>query len=408
MRHHHHYFENVVLFVSGTYLFVADLEPLITDLEPPFTNLEQLFIDLDPPLVDSLISTKQLFIDLDPQFVDSLILTNFSESTTNDKNTVHMDYNFDGFGDESNEERELYVVLQVAMQELYALCVVAYIAIEIVLKRYIHKYPRTIIRGPNRLQEQMDHINRLVRESDITCIEQLRMDRRCFMTLCHMVRTIGGLGHSKHVTLEKKMALFLYVLAHDLKIRKLKFNFFRSRETVSRHFNDVLKVVLRLQGQLLRTPNPITQECTDPRWNCLQNCLGALDGTYIKVRVPVVYQARYRTQKGKIDTNVLGVCSQDMNFIYVLLGWEGSAANSRVLRHAINRPNGLRIQTGYYYLVDAGYTNGQGFLAPYRGQRYHLFVWRIGSTPTNYQEFFNMKHASARNVIERCFGLLKI
>ncbi|KAF7833508.1 protein ALP1-like [Senna tora] len=27
---------------------------------------------------------------------------------------------------------------------------------------------------------------------------------------------------------------------------------------------------------------------------------------------------------------------------------------------------------GQYYLVDAGFTNGQGFLAPYRGQRYHL------------------------------------
>ncbi|GMQ04783.1 hypothetical protein CsSME_00050098 [Camellia sinensis var. sinensis] len=151
-----------------------------------------------------------------------------------------MEYNFDGFGDESNEELELYVVLQV---------------------RYIHKYPRTVIRGPNRLQEQMDHINRLVRESDITCIEQLRMDRRCFMTLCHMVRIIGGLGHSKHVTLEEKMALFLY------------FNFFRSGETVSRHFNDVLKVVLRLQGHLLRTPNPITQACTDPRWNCFQHLM---------------------------------------------------------------------------------------------------------------------------------------
>ncbi|KAI7993156.1 hypothetical protein LOK49_LG12G02321 [Camellia lanceoleosa] len=100
----------------------------------------------------------------------------------------------------------------------------AYIAIEIVLKRYIHKYPRTVIRGPNRLQEQMDHINWLVRESDITCIEQLRMDRRCFMTLCHMVRTIGGLGHSKHVTLEEKMALFLYVLAHDLKSNRRGIN----------------------------------------------------------------------------------------------------------------------------------------------------------------------------------------
>ncbi|KAL7212914.1 hypothetical protein ACSBR2_015585 [Camellia fascicularis] len=191
----------------------------------------------------------------------------------------------------------------------------------------------------------MDHINRLVRESDITCIEQLRMDRHCFMMLCHIFRTIGGLGHSKNVTSEEKMALFLYVLAHDLKVRKLKFDFFRSGETVIRHFNDVLKPVLCLQGHLLRTPIPITQACTDPRWNCFQN-FGALDGTYIKVRVPVVYQARYRTRNGGIATNVLRVCSQDMNFIYVLPGWEGSATDSRVLRDAINRPNGLRIPTG--------------------------------------------------------------
>jgi hypothetical protein len=58
-------------------------------------------------------------------------------------------------------------------------------------------------------------------------------------------------------------------------------------------------------------------------------------------------------------------------------------------------------------LVDAGYTNGEGFLAPYRGQRYHLNEWRDGHQPTTAKEFFNMKHSSARNVIERCFGLLK-
>lgn len=28
--------------------------------------------------------------------------------------------------------------------------------------------------------------------------------------------------------------------------------------------------------------------------------------------------------------------------------------------------------------------------------------------PQNKEEYFNMKHASARNVIERCFGLLKM
>jgi hypothetical protein len=35
-----------------------------------------------------------------------------------------------------------------------------------------------------------------------------------------------------------------------------------------------------------------------------------------------------------------------MRFIYVLPGWEGSAADSRVLRDAVTRPNGFRIPTG--------------------------------------------------------------
>ena len=50
----------------------------------------------------------------------------------------------------------------------------------------------------------------------------------------------------------------------------------------------------------------------------------------------------------------------------------------------------------------------KGFLAPYRGQRYHLNDWREGHMPTTHEEFFNMKHFAARNVIERCFGLLKL
>ncbi|CAL9000883.1 unnamed protein product [Prunus brigantina] len=55
-----------------------------------------------------------------------------------------------------------------------------------------------------------------------------------------------------------------------------------------------------------------------------------------------------------------------MKFVFVFPGWEGSASDSRVLRDAISRPTGLRVPTGCYYLVDGGYTNGQGYLAPYR------------------------------------------
>ncbi|TYK10663.1 putative nuclease HARBI1 [Cucumis melo var. makuwa] len=63
---------------------------------------------------------------------------------------------------------------------------------------------------------------------------------------------------------------------------------------------------------------------------------------------------------------------------------------------------------GYYYLVDAGYPNTEGFLEPYRGQRYHLQEGRgPENAPSTSKEFFNMKHSSARNVIERAFGVLK-
>ncbi|KAL7229976.1 hypothetical protein ACSBR2_008513 [Camellia fascicularis] len=122
----------------------------------------------------------------------------------------------------------------------------------------------------------MNHINCLVRESDITCVEQLRMDQRSFMTLYNMVHTIGGLGHSKYVTLEEKVAFFLFILAQHLKIRNVKFNFYRFRETVSRHFNNVLKAMLRLQANLLVTPNPITKASTDPRWNCFQHSMAPI------------------------------------------------------------------------------------------------------------------------------------
>ncbi|KAL5567150.1 hypothetical protein UlMin_030314 [Ulmus minor] len=218
-------------------------------------------------------------------------------------------------------------------------------------------------------------VHRLVYESDATSLDNLRMTRHAFTKLCTMLQTIGGLRGSKYLCVDEQVAMFLHILAHHVKNRVIKFQFLRSGQTVSRYFHN--------------------------------NFLGALDGTYISVRVPVSDKPRCRNRKGHIATNVLGVCSQDMQFIYVLPGWEGSAANSRVLRDALRRRNGLNVPNGYYYLVDAGYTNCNGFLAPYHGQRYHLSEWAHGRHPNTHEEFFNMKHSAARNVIERCFGVLK-
>lgn len=57
---------------------------------------------------------------------------------------------------------------------------------------------------------------------------------------------------------------------HYHKNRVVKHHFFRSGHTVSRHFNDVLRAVIRLQGRLLVKPEPITQACIDDRWKNFQ------------------------------------------------------------------------------------------------------------------------------------------
>ncbi|XP_057419128.1 protein ALP1-like, partial [Lotus japonicus] len=253
----------------------------------------------------------------------------------------------------------------------------------------------------------MSFMRRLIND-DVTCVEQLRMDTNTFRVLCSLLLVEGGLKEDGLVPIEEQVAIFLHILAHHAKNRVIKFKFQRSGETVSRYFNLVLSSVLRLHGNLLKKPDPIPEDCIDNRWKWFKGCLGALDGTYIPINVSEVDKPRYRSRKGEIATNVLGVCSRDMQFIYVLPGWEGSASDARVLRDAINRRNGLKVPTGNYYLVDGGYTNGEGFLAPYRGSRYHLSEWRHRRVPTNPRELYNKRHAQARNVIERTFGLLKM
>ncbi|XP_057724167.1 uncharacterized protein LOC130940135 [Arachis stenosperma] len=207
-------------------------------------------------------------------------------------------------------------------------------------------------------------LERIVGEGDRNCIWELRMNTNAFANLCELLQVQGGLIEDGHVSLPEQVVTFLIILAHHKKNRSLQVRFCRSGETVSKYFNKVLKAVIRIQGMLFAKATPVAEDCVDPTWRRFKGCLGALDGTYIEVTVPESEKARYRTRKGKICTNVLGVCNREMGFVYVLSGWEVSASDSRVLRDAITCRNSLKIPHGNYYLVVFGYTNGPGFLAP--------------------------------------------
>ncbi|CAN1824506.1 Putative nuclease HARBI1, partial [Linum perenne] len=245
------------------------------------------------------------------------------------------------------------------------------------------------------------------RASDVNCISMLRMRRRIFWKLCQVLEEFGGLTRTRNVDVDEMVAMFLLTVGHNAKNRTCQIVFHRSGETVSRIIHSVFCAILKLHEMMLAKPSPVPDNCTDHRWKYFKGCLGALDGTIINVRTRTASQARYRTRKGTTGINCLGVVNQRMQFIYCLAGWEGSAHDSRVLRDALARAGGLRVPQGNYYLCDVGYMNANGFLAPYRGQRYHLQEWGA-NRPTRPEEMFNMRHSKARNVIECTFGILKM
>lgn len=65
------------------------------------------------------------------------------------------------------------------------------------------------------------------------------------------------------------------------------------------------------------------------------------------------------------------------------------------------------VHVGKYYLVDSGYPNLPGYLAPYKMANYNLHEFGQDPMDGDMKETFNLAHSSLRNAVERSFGVLK-
>jgi hypothetical protein len=61
---------------------------------------------------------------------------------------------------------------------------------------------------------------------------------------------------------------------------------------------------------------------------------------------------------------MLAVVDFDLKFTYVLVGWEGSTHDASILNDSLNRPDGIHMPNGKFYLGDAGYDCRPGILPP--------------------------------------------
>jgi hypothetical protein len=246
-------------------------------------------------------------------------------------------------------------------------------------------------------------------------INTTRLNPDQFEALLAWLLSHTKLGDSKHVSAAEKLIIFLYVCSHDVSFRGVQELVHHSTSTIHIAFTETLDALCILHRHFVKPPSnetPAVIRDSPKFFPMFKDAVGALDGTYIPISVRRQKskhdQVPWRCRKGYLAQNVLAAVDFDMNFVYVLAGWEGSAHDTKVLRSAVAQ-KGFSAPPGKYYLADAGYNSFDGLcLVPYNKVRYHLREWgAAGQRPENSKELFNLRHSSLRVTVERTFGVLK-
>ncbi|XP_014630586.2 putative nuclease HARBI1 [Glycine max] len=242
-----------------------------------------------------------------------------------------------------------------------------------------------------------------------------RMKKLVFLELCDILETKYNLKKTRNVSIYEQVGLFLYMLSQPGFVHNCEERFQHSGETISRHFHNVLEAVCMFAKDIIKPVDPSFRDTPDEilkdaRYRpYFRDCIGAIDGTHIRVCVPSHLQGVYIGRKGYTTTNVMAVCDFSMCFTFVWAGWEGSEHDTKIFMEALHKPalHFPHPPQGKYYLVDSGYPTFMSFLGPYMKTRYHLPQFRIGPRIRGRVEVFNYYHSSLQSTIERAFGLCK-
>lgn len=170
--------------------------------------------------------------------------------------------------------------------------------------------------------------------------------------------------------------------------------------TVSRSFHRVINALVDAGPQFIRKPN---QEEAQIQKRLFRDIAGipdvfaAIDCTHIKVKAPVELQHEYINRKNTFSINTQAACDADLMFIDCFAQFPGSVHDARILR-----------ESGLYRAMERHPRAIQGIILGDSG--YPIREWLI--TPfmnpqEQAEENFNTAHVLTRNIIERCFGILK-
>jgi hypothetical protein len=148
--------------------------------------------------------------------------------------------------------------------------------------------------------------------------QMFRMSVKIFMALHDL------LVSTNNVSSIESLVMFLWIVGGPQSFSQAKNCFTRSLWIVHMMFNEVLKCMRKL-GKNNIIPRDPTFSTDHARvrenrfWPYFKGAIGAIDGSYVKVVVPVDEVVNHTCHHGYTSQNVLAICDFDMRFTFVVL-----------------------------------------------------------------------------------------
>lgn len=250
-----------------------------------------------------------------------------------------------------------------------------------------------------------DRQNPLDSLDDRALIAKYRLSRACILDLCHELNDElqhpTRRSHPLPVSLQLLAALryygtgtFFLGVGDTLGIGKT---------VVSYCVRDVSRAISTMSPRYITFPgdNQSQQNTKTDFYNMygFPNCLGAIDGTLIPILAPpaALDEPAFVCRKGYHAINAQAICNGRLLFTNAVVKWPGSThdafvwANCRLARKFEGGDFGES-----WLIGDSGYPLRPWLLVPYL------------NVAGRAEERYNARHKTARNTIERAFGLLKM